>query len=81
MLLVVLGFLKLDNRREFNFVLVRSTQLLFNLVDLGAELEGLKFEFFLSISILFNILVCELAVGEPSFWVRSNVFDELRLGF
>ena len=30
---------------------------------------------------LFNILVCELAVGEPSFWVRSNVFDKLRLGF
>ena len=80
-LFAILGLLEVDNRREFNFVLVRGTQLLFNLVDLGAESEGLKFEFFLSISILFNILVCELAVGEPSFWVRSNVFDELRLGF
>ena len=30
---------------------------------------------------LFNILVCKLAISKPSFWVRSNVFDELRLGF
>ena len=63
----ILGLLKVDNRREFNFVLVRSTQLLFNLVDLSIESEGLKFEFFLSISILFNILVYELAIGELSF--------------
>ena len=63
----ILGLLKVDNRREFNFVLVRSTQLLFNLVDLGTESEGLKFEFFLSISILFNILICELVIGELSF--------------
>jgi hypothetical protein len=30
---------------------------------------------------LFNVLVGELAVGKPSFRVRSDVFDKLRLGF
>jgi len=58
---IILSIVKVDNRTEFHFVLIRSIKLFFEFGNADLELGGLLGRFFLSVSMLFDIQISGLA--------------------